>query len=348
MRMGARGAIGIVVSALLLWYAFKGIDIAQVVTALRGSDLTLWVLCTVASQLIFPLRARRWRTLLNPVAPNLPFGPLWRATAIGMMCNNVLPARVGELVRVFVIVRERREVKWSTAFASIAIDRAFDALSVLLLLVLAMLAPNFPSDLAIAGTPIRATALVLLAIILGLFAFYFALARWPHAAEAAVGRVTGAIIPKHKDRIGALVHTVAAGLGVLREFRTFLAAFAWAMAHWLMNALAFWFGFKALGIDAPFMAACFVQGIIALGVSVPSSPGFVGVFETMAKLSLPVYGVSGKLAVTWAIGFHVLSYIPITLIGAWYFLRMGVHLGDVEAAKAEEERRVTGEHEVPR
>jgi len=52
--------------------------------------------------------------------------------------------------------------------------------------------------------------------------------------------------------------------------------------------------------------------------------------------------------VTWAIGFHVLSYIPITLIGAWYFLRMGVHLGDVEAAKAEEERRVTGEHEVPR
>jgi hypothetical protein len=348
MRMGARGAIGIVVSALLLWYAFKGIDLNQVAVALRGSDLMLWTLCTIASQLIFPLRARRWRTLLDPVAPNLPFGPLWRATAIGMMCNNVLPARVGELVRVFVIVRERREVKWSTAFASIAIDRAFDALSVLLLLVIAMLAPNFPADFAIAGTPVRATALGLLAVIIALFACYFALARWPHAAEEVIGRITGALVPKHKARIGALVHTVAAGLGVLREVRTFVAAFAWAMAHWLMNALAFWFGFKALGIDAPFLAACFVQGIIALGVSVPSSPGFVGVFETMAKLSLPVYGVSEELAVTWAIGFHVLSYIPITLIGAWYFLRMGVHLGDVEAAKAEEERRVTGEHEVRR
>lgn len=348
MKLGAKGALGIAVSVLLLWFALKGIDLTQVVAALRGSDLVLWALCTIASQLIFPLRARRWRTILDPVAPRLPFGPLWRATAIGMMCNNVLPARAGEVVRVFVLARERRDVPWSSALASLAIDRAFDALSILLLLVVAILAPDFPRDFAIGGTPVRNSAVVMLALVTLLFVAYFALARWPHTVEALVGRVTGVVLPRYKDRIGALVHSLAAGLAVVRDPVRFLATFLWAMAHWLMNALAFWLGFRALGITAPFTAALFVQGVIAVGVSVPSSAGFVGVFEYMAKISLPVYGVSEAQAVTWAIGFHVLSYIPITLLGAWYFLRMGLHLGDVEAAKEAEKRRVTGEHEVVR
>jgi len=343
--MGWRGALGIGVSALLLWFALKGIDFAQVVDALRGSDLLLWALCTVTSQLIFPLRARRWRTILDPVSPHLPFGVLWRATAIGMMVNNVVPARAGELARVFVLARERRDVPWSAALASLAVDRVFDALCVVILLVVAMLAPDFPAHFVIGGRSLQSAAMLMaLAVTLamgGLFAF----ATWPHRMEAIAVGVTGAVLPRFKARVGALVHSVAGGLAVIRKPTAFAATFAWAMVHWLVNALAFWFGFRAVGITAPFTAALFVQGIIVVGVSVPSSPGFVGVFEYMAKLALPLYGVSEARAVTWAIGFHVLSYIPITVIGAWYFLRMGVHLGDVEAAKAEA-RHVTGEHEA--
>lgn len=334
MKMGWRGALGIGVSALLLWWALKDIHFGDVVATLRGSDLLLWTLCTVASQLIFPLRARRWRTILDPVAPRLPFGPLWRATAIGMMANNVLPARAGELVRVFVLVRERKDVRWSAALASLAVDRVFDALCVLLLLVVAMLAPDFPSGFAIAGKPVQSIAGVMTGVVVIAFGGLFAVANWPHAMESLVVRVTGAVLPRFKDRIGRPVHALAAGLAVVREPLRFLATFAWAMAHWLMNALAFWFGFRAVGIVAPFTAALFVQGIIVIGVAVPSSPGFVGIFETAAKLALPVYGVDPAKAVTWAIGFHVLSYIPITLIGGWYFLRLGLHLGDLEQAEA--------------
>jgi uncharacterized protein (TIRG00374 family) len=347
MKLGARGALGIGVSALLLWYALKGIDFSQVVRALRGSDLVLWALCTVASQLIFPLRARRWRAILDPVAPNLPFAPLWRATAIGMMANNVLPARAGELVRVYVLQRERRDVPWSAALASLAVDRVFDALCVVILLVVAMLDPAFPAGFAIAGTPVRSTAAFMALFVAVAIGGLFAVATWPHAVESLAVRVGGAVLPRFKHRIGALVHSFAAGFTVIREPSRFLAVFAWAMVHWLVNALAFWFGFRALGIVAPFTAALFVQGIIVIGVSVPSSPGFVGVFETMAKLALPVYGVSESQAVTWAIGFHVLSYIPITVIGAWYFLRMGLHFGDVEAAKAEVKAHTIAETETP-
>ncbi len=345
MKLGARGAIGIAVSALLLWFALRDVPFAQVISALRASDLALWALCTVASQLIFPLRARRWRTILDPVAPRLPLGPLWRATAIGMMANNVLPARAGELVRVFAIVRERRDVPWSSALASLAVDRVFDALCVVLLLVVAMLAPDFPSDFVIQGRPVQTIALVMAAVVVVAFGGLFAMAQWPHAMEALAVRLTGLVLPRFRDRVGALVHALAAGLQVVREPARFAATLFWALLHWLTNALAFWFGFRAVGIVAPFTAALFVQGIIAIGVSVPSSAGFVGVFEYAAKLALPVYGVDPVKAVTWALGFHFLSFIPITAIGAWYFLRMGVHLDDVRAAEAAEERRVTSEHE---
>jgi glycosyltransferase 2 family protein len=107
--------------------------------------------------------------------------------------------------------------------------------------------------------------------------------------------------------------------------------FLWAVAHWLVNALAFWIGFKAVAIDAPFSAANFLQGIIAIGVALPSSPGFFGVFEAFAKLGLGVYSVSGGQAVTWAIGYHILSFIPITLFGLYYFARLGLHFSDFKA-----------------
>jgi uncharacterized membrane protein YbhN (UPF0104 family) len=78
--------------------------------------------------------------------------------------------------------------------------------------------------------------------------------------------------------------------------------------------------------------ALFTQGVIVLAVAVPSSPGFVGVFETAAMASMVVYGVNRETAAAWALAFHVVSWIPITAIGLYYFVRMGLHFSDVSPA----------------
>jgi uncharacterized membrane protein YbhN (UPF0104 family) len=75
-----------------------------------------------------------------------------------------------------------------------------------------------------------------------------------------------------------------------------------------------------------------LQGLIAIGVAVPSAPGFFGVFEALGREGLGLYGVEPTLAVTWAIGFHLLSFIPITLIGGYYFARLGLHFRDLGTA----------------
>jgi uncharacterized protein (TIRG00374 family) len=119
----------------------------------------------------------------------------------------------------------------------------------------------------------------------------------------------------------------------LRDTRRFAAVFGFTVIHWLTHALALYLGFRAVGIDAPLSAALFLQGIIAIGVAVPSSPGFFGVFEAAATVGLDVYGVPKDLAVSWALGYHLLSFIPITVMGAVYFVRVGLSVRDVTQAQ---------------
>ncbi len=92
--------------------------------------------------------------------------------------------------------------------------------------------------------------------------------------------------------------------------------------------------FKAVGITAPFSAALLLQGLIAIGVAVPSVPGFFGVFEMGRPAGARcIYGVDRSLATSWAIGFHVLTFIPITLIGIYYFTKLGFRLRDLQRAE---------------
>jgi uncharacterized protein (TIRG00374 family) len=341
MKIDWRGLLGIALSALLLWWTLHNEPLHEVWRALTASNLPLLVFAAVVATCIFPLRARRWRPILDPVAPNLPFGPLWRATAIGMMVNNVVPARAGELARAFALTRETERdpalprVPFPTAFASLAVDRLFDAVVVLGLMFGAMLDPAFPPDTRIAGQPISVVARSGILMIGALVVLLYAIVVFPDRVISAYEVVARRIAPRLEARGKLALRAFAEGLGVLRHPRRFGAVLGWAVLHWLVHALSLWIGFRAVGIDAPFSAALFLQGVLALAVAIPSSPGFFGVFEGAAKVGLTVYGVDQTLAVSWALGMHILSFIPITVMGAWYFARLGLRMGDVRAAGSE-------------
>ena len=115
---------------------------------------------------------------------------------------------------------------------------------------------------------------------------------------------------------------------MLRSPRLLAEVFAWTVLHWLCNAFAFWLGFRALGLAVPASAALLVQGLIAVMVAAPAAPGFFGPFELGGKLGLALYGIDNTQAVSWVLGLHVLSYIPITIMGAWYLTRLKLHFMD--------------------
>ena len=335
MKFGWRSALGITLSAVLLYFAFKDIEFSVVMVKLRQANLALLALSAVAATCIFPLRARRWRPILDPIAPGLPFGTLWRPTAIGMMINNVMPYRAGEIARAFALSRSTAAVPFPAAFASLVVDRLFDAVVLLMLMFGAMLDPAFPRGAQVFGYTMSNIAVSGMTFVIAVLVAMYAVVLFPGKVLGIYELLARRIAPRFEERGRAALVALTNGLSVLRTPSRFAAVFGWTVLHWLCNAFAFWIAFKAVGIAAPYSAALFLQGVIAIGVAAPQAPGFFGVFELFGKEGLGLYGVPPDAAVTWAIGFHVLSYLPITVIGAWYFLRAGLSMGEISSVEAD-------------
>jgi uncharacterized protein (TIRG00374 family) len=331
-----RALIGILVSAIFLWLLVKysGINWSDSWRYVRSADIPLLLLSAFTATLIFAIRVPRWRIIL-PQRPGyrIPFKSLFEAIIIGQMMTNIVPGRAGELARPFVLSK-KEPVPFSTGVASVVVDRVFDGIVVLLLLLVAVLDPTFPRGATVNGRSIAGFAMLgTIGLAVGLTAL-FVLVLFPAGfikAARAIARIT---LPKLEEPAANFLERFAAGLTILRDPRRFLLAFMWTLIHWLVCAASYVIAYKAIGLEAPIMSALFVQGIIVLAVAVPSSPGFVGVFESFAIVALSVYGVNKDIAAAWAIAYHVVTYIPVTVLGLIYSVRMGLHIGDIKQSTA--------------
>jgi glycosyltransferase 2 family protein len=332
----ARALIGFAVSALFIWLLVKysGINWSESWRYVRSADIPLLVLSALTATLIFALRVPRWRIIL-PERPGyrLPFKSLFEAIIIGQMMTNVVPGRAGELARPYALWRKEK-VPFSTGVASVVVDRVFDGIVVLLLLLVAMLDPTFPQGATLNGRSIASFAMLgTVGLIVGLTGL-FVLVIFPAAFIKAARAIARLIIPKLEEPAAGFLERFAAGLTILRDPKRFLLAFMWTVIHWLVCAASYWIGFRAIGLEAPFMAAVFTQTLIVLAVAIPQAPGFIGTFELVAFLGLSVYGVPKEIATAWAIAYHVASYIPVTILGLIYSIRMGLHIGDIQKGAA--------------
>ena len=326
MKIGWRGALGFLLSAALLVFTLRNVSFTDVWQVLRHANVLLFGLAALCATLTFPLRALRWRVILSPVVHDPPVGPLWRAIALGAMVTNLVPLRPGELARAYAVTREVPQLTFAASIASLAVDRLFDSIVVLLLLLLAMLDPAFQTGVATGSRSLVTSAATIGAIGLAvvLLALY-AVVVFPDRLIALYEAFARRLAPRLEERGRLALRAFADGLGVLRHPGRFAAVLAWTLVHWLMNAFAFWLGFRAVGIDVPLSAALLVQGLVAISVALPAAPGFIGVFEAAGTAALAFYGVGHDRAVSWALGYHALSFIPITIIGAVYFGRLGLH-----------------------
>lgn len=306
--------VGLAVSGVCLWYAFQGVDLAAV-----GRDMlqvgALWVtasvLATVAGLI---LRAVRWRLLLTGIKA-FPLGSLVSATFIGIMANNVLPARMGEFVRAWVLAR-REQASSSTVFASIVLERLLDLLAALA--ILGMCLVFLPKLDQKAAAVVTGTGKVVLLGVVGL-GLVIALAvrarpvvlRFAYALGERVQRSWTASLLK-------ILEQFLEGLRGLRGALQTLAVLALSLLIWAASIAAFLVLAEGFGLGLTAVQAALVFVVVLFGVALPSAPGFVGTFHGFCVAGLSMVATPDpSVAAAYATLLHGSQWLVINLLGLW-------------------------------
>jgi uncharacterized protein (TIRG00374 family) len=206
------------------------------------------------------------------------------------------------------------------------------------LMAVAIAAPSFPAQALVGGRSLSAIATSAAAVFGALLMLALVVVHRPAPWLTLFERIARRVLPhRPAERLIQGAEGIVAGLVVLKSPGRFAGVVFWSLVLWIKNAAAFAICFRAFGLDVPLEAALLLQGIIGFGVAVPSTPGFIGVFEAATLVTLQLYGVDSSLAVSYALTYHLTTFLPITLLGFWSLSRLHIRLRELSTA-AEGER----------
>lgn len=290
--------VGLPLSAVLLWLAFRNADVAEVRHAVANADLRFLALAVLAIALVYALQALRWAWIARTEAVSA--AGFAEMVIGGVAVNNVLPGRVGDLLRARWLQVAAR-LPGGRALATVLVDRAFDVLALVVLLLVALpfvAGAEWLWRIALGGVGLLIVVLVVLAVAR---AYTRRRARDRRSGRSALRSLV-------RDTLEGLADPLGWSRGVALAGLSLLAWTAWALAASLVA--------RSVGIELSPLEVVFVAAVVNLGVAMPSSPGFIGTYQWLGVSALALVGVGNEEALAFAILMHAVWYVPTTLLGA--------------------------------
>lgn len=340
MKRPLQLAAGIAVSAVCVWWSMRGVSVAEVARELRGASLPGFVAVMAVTLLGFLIRSVRWRYFVNVGRP-LALRSLFSATMIGFMANNLLPFRLGEFVRPWVLAR-REGLSKTTLLATVVVERAVDMLTLLGILALATLVHPVSGDTD-AGRLLQAGAQVLIVLCVLLTVFVIAIERSRGFAQAVVRTLTSPLPAGGRARVAEMLDQFIEGLGLFRDFGRLAVVFVLSFAMFLCFALALALSLWSLGISLPWYAGLVLLVVTAIGIMVPAAPGYIGTLNIACTAGLALFGVGKTLSVPFSWFYFFSQWIPITAVGLVLLNFEGLSLRSIGQAETAEGAVRTGE-----
>ncbi|MCH2213466.1 MAG: flippase-like domain-containing protein [Fuerstiella sp.] len=333
--------LGACFTALCLWWAMENMRqgpdpdqpkswtqvFAEIADAFSKADYRSLPLIFTALALFYVVKAWRWKMLLEPIGRFRTVSDLLPSVMIGFAFNNVLPAHLGEFVRMFVFARQHRVPK-TGVFSSIALERIFDIIAILSFLAAGMLFV----DVSRIDRSVVISAWVFAGAVCAGLAGAAIYLTWTVPFVAAVERVTGWFVPEHLSRkISGILEAGATGLASLRSVRLLIGILLTSYLQWALNGFMIFLALWAFGIHVSPLVAAIVLGVVAVGVTVPSTPGYFGVIQVCFVLVLKLFVDQPQMQAVFAasIYYHMAQWIPVTAVGMLYFVRAGVRLAEI-------------------
>jgi uncharacterized protein (TIRG00374 family) len=316
--------LGIAVSVFFMALLFRKIDFNQLWSALVKVDyryILLAVVCTFSS---YFLRAVRWHYLLIP-EKRIPLSSLYPATIIGYMANNLLPARLGEFVRAFVLA-QREGLQTPTVFASLVIDRLFDGFTVMLILLFTLFTLHLPQGMSEAETVLRTGGIVTFVLYAGVVAFLFLLKKQTMRTLAWTGILLKPFPQRLSDRIIPLLGSFIGGIRVSSKGGHVTAVLVSSLFVWIFCIIPVDLTLQGFGIQLPITASMFILVLLVFAVMVPASPGFIGTYHYACFKGLSAFGIPESTAVSIALVLHGIAFFPVILVGFYYLWKSKLSL----------------------
>jgi len=331
---------GLIIIALSLFFAFRGVSINELTDALMKADYYYLIPAIVIVIISFYLRALRWRFLVCTVK-EVKTADLFSPLMIGFMAN-MLPARAGEFIRAYLLSRKER-ISFSSSFATIFIERLFDLVMVLLLLVWVLL---FMPDAFLSGDlagsfqivdKVRIFGITSLAFCLFIFIFSALLQYRHELALRIVGVFISPLPDTWKEKILGMVHSFSDGLKIMRDGRGFMATIFLSLLIWALFVFAYYPIYLAFGIESglPIISSLIILCLtVAIFITVAPTPGFLGSYHLGCVAALHgIFGISKAVALSYGIVAWIVAMGSTVIIGAVFALKENISLGEVPVGK---------------
>ncbi|MEZ5359107.1 MAG: lysylphosphatidylglycerol synthase transmembrane domain-containing protein [Candidatus Zixiibacteriota bacterium] len=315
---------GFVISIALLVYLFYKVDYAELGSALKEANYWWLIPNIILIWITMIFRAYRWKHMVLPIK-QISINRLFSITMIGFMANNVLPFRLGEFVRAYSLSK-KEDVSKSASMATIFVERiVFDLLALMIIFVIVLaVSPLILNDILKRGS--------IIVISVGLVGLLFAVYLSSRGTrESHILKLLLALLPKSiRPKMENLVARFATGMVFMRDWRRVF----WVTYHtfmiWVVMGISNYFILLAFGLHLNIAASFVILVVVSILITVPASPGFVGVYHYGAVLSLGFYGVDNSAALSCSIIMHATQYLVVTLAGLYYLRKEHLSLKQIE------------------
>lgn len=319
--------LGILISVIFLYIAVRGLHLEDVWETIQSARY-FWLLPAVLVYFVGVwVRTWRWQYLLRPLK-KIPNRVMFPVVNIGYLGNNIYPARAGEVLRAFVL-RRREQVPVSASLATIIVERIFDGVVMLgfVFLNLGQLA-HLQGTTGFVGN-IQNLALWAGAAFAAALIVFLLAAMFPALAERLATFFIDRLVPAGwREKMRGFALRFLSGLESLRSPWEALMIFLTSVLIWLIETVVYWLVMQAFAFNINFFALMLINGVVNLATMLPSAPGYIGIFEAPGIALLQAFGVAGGVAAGYTVVLHITLWLPITLVGAFYFLREGLKWGE--------------------
>jgi glycosyltransferase 2 family protein len=324
---------GIGVSVFFMTLLLKKIDFKHLGAALCSVDYRFVLLAVAFTFLSYFLRAVRWHYLLIS-EKNISLTSLYPATIIGYMANNLLPARLGEFIRAYVLA-EREWLETPTVFASLVIDRLCDGFTVLLMLMVTLLTLHLPRGMADAEQALKIGGLLTFLLYSLVLLFLFLLKRRTMQTLSIVGKLLKPFPQRFSDRMIPMLGSFVAGIRISVRGGHVCAILASSLLIWTSCVLPVDMILQGFGIHLPITASMFIMVLLVFAVMVPASPGYIGTYHYACFKGLSLFGIAEPTSISIALLIHGTSFFPVVIAGFYHLWSGKMSLGGVRNAGEE-------------